>query len=216
MLTRLFLLSNETPTDDKDFFLFVFTASFCSLLKARLSFCGKSWATKVTDLFYWLSLSVWGSILHMSPPMFPTSAGSLRGDQSAAGSRLLGRQRRRAPTRWWTICLRGPRNTEPYLWTAVGRGPESPANPGYAETQTSLLFPLFPCVASDFIPAVSSRDSGLLWWRLPVRCSARGGVGVCGRREAGLQQPAGCEYHVGIFINVLFPISEAHSSRLGL
>lgn len=82
----------------------------------------------------------------MSPPMFPTSAGSLRGDQSAAGSRLLGRQRRRAPTRWWRICLRGPRNMEPYLWTAVGRGPESPANPGYAEIQTSLLLPLLLCV----------------------------------------------------------------------
>lgn len=82
----------------------------------------------------------------MSPPMFPTSAGSLQGDQSAAGSRLLGHQRRRAPMRWWRICLRGPRNTEPYLWTAVGRGPESPANPGYGETQTWLLFPLLPCV----------------------------------------------------------------------
>lgn len=83
----------------------------------------------------------------MSPPVFATSAGSSRGDQSAAGSRLSGHQRRRAPTRWWTICLRGPRNTEPYLWTALGRGPESPANPGYAETHTSLLFPLLLCVS---------------------------------------------------------------------
>lgn len=37
---------------------------------------------------------------------------------------------------------------------------------------------------------------GLLWWWLQARRSSWGGVGICGWREASLQQPAGCEYRL--------------------
>lgn len=121
-------------------------------------------------------------------------AGSLPGDRSEAGSRLSGHRRRRAPMRWWRICSRGPRSTEPCLWSAVGRAPASLAEPRYAHTpdQTPVAV-----LRNMFLIDVFSWNSGLRRRRLQIRGGAGGGIGICGRREAGRQQPAGREYRRG-------------------
>lgn len=135
--------------------------------------------------------------IHLVPLVLFASAGSSRGGRSAAGSRSLGRRRRRAQTKWWRICSRGPRSTEPWPWNAVGRAPESPADPGYVQTlnHPPVLSSPATVLSFVFLIAVSSWNSALHRRRLQVRGGDGGGVGVCGRREAGRQQPAGREYH---------------------
>lgn len=131
--------------------------------------------------------------LHKKLVLF-ASTGFLPEGRSEVGSRLLGRQRRRAPMRWSRICSKGPRSTEPYLWSAVGRALASPAEPKYAHTPGQP-----PPTVLQFMSLIDifSWNSALRWRRLQVRSGAGGGIRVCGWREAGRQQPAGREYYRG-------------------
>lgn len=87
----------------------------------------------------------------------------------------------------------------------MGRARVSPAEPRYAHALDQL-----PVVVLQFISVnnVSSWTSALRRRRLQVRGCAGGGVGICGWREAGRQQPAGREYHRGALVSCLFHAGE--------